>query len=81
MFPDGSGFSLPPSETHDMPTETLATPNLLTPKQAANWLAISPRKLWSLTASGDVPCVRIGRSVRYDAADLAEFVETLKSAK
>ncbi|QDT72944.1 helix-turn-helix domain-containing protein [Lacipirellula limnantheis] len=54
---------------------------LLTPKQAAEQLAISPRKLWSLTASGDVPCVRIGRSVRYDAADLAEFVETLKSAK
>ena len=44
-------------------------------------LGISPRKLWSLTASGDVPCVRIGRSVHYDAADLAEFVETLKSAK
>ncbi|MBL9163114.1 MAG: helix-turn-helix domain-containing protein [Planctomycetaceae bacterium] len=54
---------------------------LLTPKEAAAALGISPRKLWSLTASGDVPCVRIGRSVRYDAADLAEFVETLKSAK
>ncbi len=54
---------------------------LLTPKHAAERLAISPRKLWSLTASGDVPCVRIGRSVRYDAADLADFVETLKAAK
>lgn len=54
---------------------------LLTPKAAAATLAISARKLWSLTASGDMPCVRIGRSVRYDAADLAEFVETLKSAK
>ena len=64
-----------------MPTETLDSPKLLTPKHAAEQLAISPRKLWSLTASGDVPCVRIGRSVRYDAADLAEFVETLKSAK
>jgi excisionase family DNA binding protein len=55
--------------------------HLLTPKHAAELLAISPRKLWSLTASGDVPCVRIGRSVRYDVADLAEFVETLKAAK
>lgn len=60
----------PPAETH-----------LLSPRTAAAALAISPRKLWSLTASGDVPCVRIGRSVRYDAADLAEFVESLKSAK
>jgi hypothetical protein len=33
---------------------------LLTPKHAAERLAISPRKLWSLTACGDVPCVRIG---------------------
>lgn len=54
---------------------------LLTPKEAAATLGISPRKLWSLTASGDVPCLRIGRSVRYDAADLADFVETLKAAK
>ena len=54
---------------------------LLTPKEAAAALGISPRKLWSLTASGDVQCVRIGRSVRYGAADLADFVETLKTAK
>jgi excisionase family DNA binding protein len=54
---------------------------LLTPKEAAAALGISPRKLWSLTASSDVACVRIGRAVRYDAADLAEFVQTLKSAK
>lgn len=54
---------------------------LLTPKEAAEALRISTRKLWSLTASGDVRCLRISRSVRYDAADLAEFVETLKSAK
>ena len=54
---------------------------LLMPKEAAAALGISARKLWSLTASGDVPCVRIGRSVRYDAADFADFVETLKSAK
>ncbi|QDT72225.1 helix-turn-helix domain-containing protein [Lacipirellula limnantheis] len=63
-----------------MAPEILSRSQLLTPKHAAERLAISPRKLWSLTASGDVPCVRIGRSVRYDAADLAEFVETLKSA-
>lgn len=64
-----------------MPSENLASPKLLTPKEAASALGISPRKLWSLTAGGDVPCVRIGRSVRYDAADLADFVETLKAAK
>jgi excisionase family DNA binding protein len=64
-----------------MSFESPAERLLLSPKSAAAALAISPRKLWSLTASGDVPCVRIGRSVRYDAADLADFVETLKVAK
>ena len=31
---------------------------LLTPQQAAEALAISPRTLWSLTASGVIPHVR-----------------------
>jgi excisionase family DNA binding protein len=38
---------------------------LLTPKQAAPALAISPRKLWALTASGEIPHLKLGRSVRY----------------
>lgn len=48
--------------------------SLLTPPQAAELLAISPRYLWALTASGQIPCVRIGRSVRYSQADLQEFI-------
>lgn len=54
-------------------------PILLTPRDAAAQLAISPRKLWALTASGDVPCVRIGRSVRYHAADLATYIDAKRS--
>ncbi len=56
-------------------------PTLLKPSKAAEALAISPRKLWALTASGDIPCVRIGRSVRYDADDLRDFIETRKRRK
>jgi excisionase family DNA binding protein len=59
-------------------SSTEIAPRLLTPRQAAEACAISPRKLWSLTASGDLPCVRIGRAVRYDAADLAAFIEAAK---
>jgi excisionase family DNA binding protein len=47
---------------------------LLTARQAATVLAIGRRKLWSITASGDLPAVRIGRAVRYTQADLAAFV-------
>lgn len=62
-----------------MPSEPVApAPLLLPPRDAAARLAISPRKLWALTASGDVPCVRIGRSVRYDAADLAAWIDAQK---
>jgi|HubBroStandDraft_6_1064221.scaffolds.fasta_scaffold470471_1 hypothetical protein len=39
---------------------------LLRPRQAAKLLNISERSLWSLSNAGQVPCVRLGRSVRYD---------------
>ncbi|KKK61736.1 hypothetical protein LCGC14_3011370, partial [marine sediment metagenome] len=48
---------------------------LLTSKQAAEYLCISERKLWSLTNSGDIVCVRVGRRVFYATSDLADFVE------
>jgi len=51
---------------------------LLTAREAAEALAISPRKLWSMTNAGEIPCVRIGRSVRYDVADLREFIDAQK---
>jgi excisionase family DNA binding protein len=54
-------------------------PYLLKPKEAAQSLAISERTLWQLTNQGDLPCVRIGRSVRYDPADLACWIQQRKS--
>ncbi len=47
---------------------------LLKPDEAAGVLAISPRKLWELTASRVIPAVRIGRAVRYDPADLVAWI-------
>jgi excisionase family DNA binding protein len=52
---------------------------LLTPPEAARALAISPRTLWGMTQSGEIPCVRIGRSVRYDPADLRAWISAQKS--
>ncbi len=48
---------------------------LLTAVEASRLLSISQRKLWSLTASGEIPHVRIGRSVRYPVDDLREWIE------
>ncbi|GIW96966.1 MAG: hypothetical protein KatS3mg111_0299 [Pirellulaceae bacterium] len=51
---------------------------LLKPQEAAEALAISPRKLWEMTASGQIPAVRIGRAVRYDLADLRRWIDDQK---
>lgn len=51
------------------------TPRLLiTPSEAAFLLSISTRKLWSLTNAGQIPCVRLGRAVRYSPADLQDWI-------
>lgn len=42
---------------------------------AAKMLGISPRTLWSLTASYAIPHIRIGRCVRYPVDQLQQWVE------
>jgi excisionase family DNA binding protein len=51
---------------------------LLKPSDAAEALSISPRKLWAMTNSGEISCVRFGKSVRYDPADLREWIDAQK---
>jgi predicted DNA-binding transcriptional regulator AlpA len=52
---------------------------LLTAIEAAKALAISPRTLWGLTKSGQIPCVRINSwTVRYALEDLKGWVEKQK---
>ena len=58
---------------------------LLTAKQAATYLGISPRTLWSMTNSGEIPSVRFGssrrQSVRFDVADLDQWIDSRKKAR
>ena len=54
---------------------------LLTPREAAEALRISERKLWGLTASGQIPSLRIGRSVRYDINDLRDWIDARKGVR
>jgi excisionase family DNA binding protein len=51
---------------------------LIIPREAAKALAISERTLWQLTKDGVIPCVRIGRSVRYDLRDLQAWIDRHK---
>lgn len=57
-----------------------ATPlNLVTAREAAKVLGVCEKTLWSIANRGEIPVVRIGRSVRYDPRDLARWVEANKS--
>ena len=60
-------------------TVTIA-PRLLNVKEAAAYLAISERKLWSITKAETIPAVRMSpRLVRYDRQDLDEFIQRAKT--
>ncbi len=56
-----------------------STPKLLiNTHEAAKLLSISEKKLWSMTAPrGPLPCVRMGRAVRYHPADIDNFVAAM----
>ena len=53
-------------------------PMLLTSREAAKLLNISERTLWQVTRDGKLPCIRIGRAVRYDFHDLHAFIAERK---
>ena len=49
---------------------------LLTAREAAAFLQLSERTIWEISGPrGDLPAIRIGRSVRYSQTDLADYVE------
>lgn len=52
---------------------------LLTGSEAARFLAISESLLQKLKSRNEIPCVRIGRSVRYYLPDLVRWIEERKS--
>jgi hypothetical protein len=66
---------LPPSEAAEIPILRL----LLIARDAAKALSVSERTLWGLThPRGPIPVVKFGRAVRYDARDLAAFIDRAK---
>ena len=54
---------------------------LYTVRDAASYLSVCERTLWSPAAPhGLIPCVRIGRAVRFDVCDLDAFIDGQKIA-
>lgn len=53
-------------------------PRLFHPRQAAQYLAVCERSIWNLESRGLLKPVRIGRIVRFDKADLDNFIANCK---
>ncbi len=60
-----------------MPSSTPTNPArlLYTPEETRIALGISARKLWSMTASGELPHIRLGRCVRYPIDGLQRLID------
>ncbi|QGH70898.1 helix-turn-helix domain-containing protein [Pseudactinotalea sp. HY158] len=56
-------------------------PRLLTPDEAAAYLAISPRTLRTLAARGDIGRRYLGSSPRYERTDLDAYVDSLPETR
>ncbi len=54
---------------------------LLSARDAATALSIGPRKLWELTNTKAILCVRIGRRVLYDPGDLRAYIDERKEGR
>ncbi len=53
--------------------------SLLTVPQVAQLLQLSSRSLWKVVKRGDLPTVRLGRLVRIDPQDLADYLQRCKT--
>ena len=60
---------------HDATLEFSAYPALLKPEDIAQRLNISRAMAYKLTATGELPTVRIGRIVRVREADLEAYIQ------
>ncbi len=56
-------------------------PFLVDATEAARLLSISTRTLWTMTDRGEIPCVRIGRAMRYSVDDLRAWIERARTSE
>jgi excisionase family DNA binding protein len=69
---------LPDEGAERRPSSRGAVDALLTTAQVAELLAVSERTIKRLVARRGLRCVRLGRSLRFDPADVSRFVAARK---
>ena len=72
-----------PTTTSNDPGDMGSNPPRLAlrPREAAKALGIGERLLWSKTNSGEIPSVRIGRSVLYPIRELERWLSEQATGK
>jgi excisionase family DNA binding protein len=56
-------------------------PTLLSADQASKVLLVSTRTLYTLSQRGDLPCIKIGRSVRYHPKDIEAYLDRQRTTQ
>ena len=66
-----------------MSTHKSTQPNLLTRKDAAEYLGITEHTLavWQSTGRYNLPCIKIGRLAKYKLNDLDDFIQRRTTGK
>lgn len=52
---------------------------LYTAEEVSKLLGISTRTLYTLSSHGKLPCIKVGRSVRYDPKDIETYINRQRS--
>ena len=52
---------------------------MLNTEQAAEFLQVSERHLWTITETGLIPRIKMGHCVRYKMDDLVRYIDGLRS--
>lgn len=53
-------------------------PKLMTVRDAGELLSLPLSSVYALVEQGKIPCVRIGRRIRFDPGDLTRWLEARK---
>lgn len=64
-----------PGKTSSEHANNVFEPRLLTYPEAADYLRISERTLWSMVNDGQIKCVRVRHSVRFDRHELDRWID------
>lgn len=58
----------------EMPNVPIQSVQVFTVKEAANFLRVSPWKIYDLAQSGNIPYIRVGRSLRFSRTQLEDWM-------